>query len=118
MLDKTLAAYTTYKTKKEERKKLEIERKMIIDEREHTLKIKRIDLEEKCINSGKLLPDKMEQMSMEQMEKSWKDEFIMLILFLPIIIAFIPGIQDVASSGFQILKDTMPQWYSLLLLTG
>lgn len=114
-LDNTFAAIANYKKEKEERKQLEINRKMLIDKREYELKLKKIDLEEKYVESGKILPDKIDQMSIEQMEKSWKDEFIMLILFIPIILAFIPGAQDITIQGFKVLTDSVPQWYIYML---
>lgn len=116
MLDKTLAAIAKYRTEKEERKKLNIERKMLIDKREYELKLKKLDLEEKYVESGNIFPDKIDQMSMEQMEKSWKDEFIMLILFAPIVLAFIPGAQEFTEIGFKLLSACTPDWYVYMLM--
>jgi hypothetical protein len=41
---------------------------------------------------------------------SWKDEWLTILFSIPLILAFIPGCEEVVSSGFQQLK-MMPEWY-------
>ena len=45
---------------------------------------------------------------------SWKDEFALVVLLLPAILVFIPGMRDYVKEGFQILA-TLPDWYQYLL---
>ncbi len=40
----------------------------------------------------------------------WKDEFIVLIWSIPVILAFVPGMQVYVTTGFQNLKEA-PEWY-------
>lgn len=104
-----------YYTEKQKHKNLKLQRSVDLEQRNHEIRLKKLELEEKYIAQGKILPDKLDQMSMEQMEKSWKDEIIMIVLFLPVVLVFIPGIQTVAGAGFVILK-TVPQWYVYMLI--
>jgi len=105
-----------YFTEKEKRKMMEIERQVTIDNRAHEITLKRMNLEEKYIESGKIMPENLDKAAMEDMKTSWKDEFIMLILFAPIILSFVPVLQDAVSTGFLILKASLPQWYAYLLV--
>ena len=47
-------------------------------------------------------------------QKSWKDEFIMLIWFTPFIMLFIPALQPYAVAGFSALSS-VPYGYWLVL---
>lgn len=53
--------------------------------------------------------------ALKQMQFSWKDEYLLFVLTLPLIGVFIPGIQDKVLIGFQYLAKT-PQWYVLLII--
>ena len=44
------------------------------------------------------------------MRFSWKDEYFVVILSLPYLMSFIPGLDQVALEGFDILART-PDWY-------
>ncbi|HEY9815212.1 MAG TPA: hypothetical protein V6D20_05330 [Candidatus Obscuribacterales bacterium] len=44
--------------------------------------------------------------------KSWKDEYLMIVLSIPVIMCFIPGLDQYVTAGFAALQDT-PEWYQL-----
>ena len=50
---------------------------------------------------------------------SWKDEWLVILFSIPLILAFIPGMEDIVSSGFQQLEQmqsgTSTAWALLLL---
>jgi hypothetical protein len=48
--------------------------------------------------------------------KSWKDEYVLILLSAPYILAFIPGGAQYAHAGFLEL-DLMPDWYTYTLVT-
>jgi hypothetical protein len=52
--------------------------------------------------------------ALRQGENSWKDEFWTIVLALPCILVFVPGMDRHILSGFQIL-DTLPEWYRYAL---
>jgi hypothetical protein len=43
--------------------------------------------------------------------KSWLDDFWTVVLVLPCLLAFVPGLQEVVSRGFQIIGQDIPAWY-------
>jgi hypothetical protein len=51
----------------------------------------------------------------EQMEASWKDEWLTILLSIPAILCFVPGGAKYVEAGFSALKDT-PEWYQWAFL--
>ena len=45
---------------------------------------------------------------------SWKDEWLVVLFSIPLILAFIPGMEEVVSNGFAQLQ-AMPEWYQYSL---
>jgi len=119
MFEKIKQLLLNYLEKQEKKKAVEQERQDVIATREHEITLKKLDVAVKMAEEGKTVSisgdDTLnDKMSIEQMEKSWKDEFIMVILFVPIIFSFIPFSQDSTLKGFEILNG-VPEWYMLLV---
>ena len=47
-------------------------------------------------------------------QTSWKDEWLTILYRIPLILAFIPGMEDLVRNGFQQLEQ-MPEWYQYSL---
>lgn len=47
-------------------------------------------------------------------QSSWKDEWLTILFSIPLILAFIPGMEEVVANGFAQL-EAMPQWYQYSL---
>ena len=47
-------------------------------------------------------------------QSSWKDEWLVILFSVPLILAFIPGMEGGVANGFQQL-EAMPQWYQYSL---
>ena len=47
-------------------------------------------------------------------QNSWKDEVITIVVLIPTILVFIPGMEDVVKNGFQRLNE-LPECYTYLL---
>jgi len=45
----------------------------------------------------------------------WKDEFVLLVISIPMIMSFIPGLSPYVQKGFTVLNTT-PDYYQWLLL--
>ena len=45
---------------------------------------------------------------------SWKDEWLVILFSVPLVLSFIPGMEGVVASGFEQL-DKMPDWYQYSL---
>lgn len=50
-------------------------------------------------------------------KSTWKDEYITLLVTLPIIGAFFPITAPYVKQGFELLRDTVPEWYVMLYAT-
>ena len=54
-----------------------------------------------------------QQMDVEaasDMKYSWKDEYLTILMSIPVIMCFVPGLEAYALRGFEILGQT-PEWY-------
>ncbi len=47
-------------------------------------------------------------------QTSWKDEWLTILFSIPLILAFIPGMEEVVANGFLQLQ-AMPEWYQYSL---
>jgi len=45
---------------------------------------------------------------------SWKDEWLTILFSIPLVLAFIPGMEEVVANGFAQLQ-AMPEWYQYSL---
>jgi len=52
----------------------------------------------------------MDLASVNDMRFSWKDEYLVLVIFVPIMMAFVPYLAPYALAGFAVVQ-TMPAWY-------
>ena len=55
-----------------------------------------------------------EKLMAEGTQNSWKDEFITIIVMIPVILCFVPGLEDVVKNGFDRLSE-LPEWYTWLV---
>lgn len=46
----------------------------------------------------------------------WKDEFVLIVVSVPFIIGFIPGMDKYVKAGFENLSAT-PVWYQVMIVT-
>ena len=47
-------------------------------------------------------------------QSSWKDEWLVILFSVPLVLAFIPGMEEVVANGFAQL-NAMPEWYQYSL---
>lgn len=50
----------------------------------------------------------------EASKESWKDEWITILVSVPVIMCFIPATQDTVLRGFEILEQ-LPEWFQLTI---
>ena len=65
---------------------------------------------QKQAEMGQLQDFDLDKIAMQNMEKSLKDEYLLALFSVPMILAFIPSMQDVALRGFEVIAK-MPEWY-------
>jgi len=47
-------------------------------------------------------------------QNSFKDELVTIVILIPTILVFIPGMEDIVKNGFARLNE-LPEWYTYLL---
>jgi len=47
-------------------------------------------------------------------QNSFKDELVTIVILIPTILVFIPGMEDIVKNGFERLNE-LPEWYTYLL---
>lgn len=52
----------------------------------------------------------MDVEAMKGMQFSWKDEYILVLMSIPLIMAFIPGLEEHVKKSFDIINN-LPEWY-------
>lgn len=57
---------------------------------------------------------KWELIMAESTKSSIKDEVVTIAVLIPVILCFIPGMEDVVKNGFDRLAE-LPEWYTYLL---
>ena len=89
-------------------------------QRKHEQKVQALELEKlrhekqiELIQSGQKLDNAWE---LEQIKNSgFKDEFVLFLLSIPLVMSFIPEMQPYVVDGFAALSQT-PEWYQWLIL--
>ena len=69
----------------------------------------------KMAESGQTQTYDLDRIAMNNMEKSYKDEVILAVFLAPMILAFIPGFDQYALRGFEVIQK-MPQWYQYIII--
>lgn len=69
----------------------------------------------KLAEQGQMQNYDLDRIAMEQMNKSWKDELILIIFLAPMVMSFIPGMDKYALAGFEVIAK-MPEWYRYIII--
>lgn len=89
-------------------------------ELKHQLKAKKLEgkiaLEQRKIDLADKAEARDAEWELAQIRNSgWKDEFTLLVLSIPLIGVFIPGVEPYIAAGFNNLEST-PHWYRWLII--
>ena len=57
---------------------------------------------------------KWELIMAESTKGSWKDELVTIVVLVPVVLVFIPGLEEVVKNGFNRLSE-LPGWYQYLV---
>ena len=93
---------------KNEIKKVQVEADKLLIRAEAESKAKRLEREAE-------MDYDLDRIAMQNMDKSWKDELILLIWLTPVVMSFIPVWQPYVVEGFASLA-LIPDWYMYILV--
>lgn len=57
---------------------------------------------------------KWEIIMAESTKNSFKDELVTIVVLIPVVLVFIPGMEEVVKNGFERLEE-LPDWYQYLV---
>ena len=88
----------------------------IVETKKKKAEVKLKKIEAEAVHMDKIIAGEAEweTAAVKQMDGSWKDEVILIVLLLPAVLVFIPGCQDFVKSGFVALQE-LPSYYQNLL---
>lgn len=94
----------------QKRKTLKAELEAKLMEKEADAKIRLIEAKVELAKQGQQIEADWDINAQNQMQHSWKDEYLLILLTLPIIGSFIPKIQDDVVRGWEYVGKA-PDWY-------
>lgn len=87
---------------------------------EHTAKLEVLkaegDRRAQLIREGLAADMAWETEFAQQARASWKDEYTLIVVSIPLIMAFIPGLAVYVAAGFTAFAST-PMWYQIMVQT-
>ena len=90
------------------------ERKTRVKEAEINRDVAKLEAEAAAYREGRAQTHEYDMAAQKNMRFTWKDEFIMVIWFTPIIMLFFPGLQEYALKGFENMA-LIPYGYWLVI---
>lgn len=100
-------AVASYVNKRQEIKARAAERK---DQFEQAIHERKIEL----IKEGLAADANWEMEFARQAATSWKDEYTLLVVSIPLVLAFVPGLAPLVTAGFAAFAAT-PLWYQAMV---
>ena len=73
------------------------------------------ELKEKVLTTQIAADVDIDKINTETMATSWKDEFVLIMFSVPVIMCFIPKMDVYVTAGFMDLKET-PVWYQVIFV--
>ena len=98
----------------EARKTLKVEAELKQADRDHDIVMKKLDIASKLAEQGQQAETNWDTNAQEDAKVSWKDEYLTILLTIPLILAFVPYTQQAVLNGFYTLQQT-PIWYLTLV---
>lgn len=99
----------------QDRKTLTLRHKQELMQLEQQVKIASVHANIKALEKGQANEFELDKIAMNNMERSWKDEFILAVFIVPMLMAFVPSLSAYALNGFAVIKE-MPVWYTSTII--
>ena len=84
---------------------------------EHKVKMAELKMQgkEKRLEAKNKADVEIDKINTENMQTSWKDEYILFLFSIPVIVCFIPGGDKYVTAGFKALNLT-PWWFQTIFV--
>jgi len=80
------------------------------------LKLTEAEAKAKILLSKETSTADWERIMAQGTQNSLKDEFVTVIVLVPVVLCFIPGLEQTVQNGFDRLAE-LPEWYTWLVFT-
>ena len=67
------------------------------------------------VKAGQKIEADYDQRAQDNMKYTWKYEVLLIIHFAPVVMCFVPNLQEYAAEGFEIL-DGFPLWFKVIVI--
>ena len=104
-----VSSISGYFQDKNEIKKVQVEADKLLIMAEAESKAKRLERESE-------MDYDLDKLSMIAMDKSWKDEFLLILFSIPIAMCFFPEYRQYVEDGFKTL-NIIPEWFMYIYVT-
>ena len=94
----------------QERKTLKVQQKFELIKIEHETQKAKANALLEMAKQGQSQDYDLDKLAMQNMNKSFKDELVLIVFLMPMILAFVPSYAEYALAGFNIIGQ-MPHWY-------
>lgn len=84
-------------------------------QQERTIRAAAVERQVELIKAGLHADATWELESLKAHSAGWKDEAVLILLSIPLVLVFVPATAAAVLRGFEILAQT-PQWYRWLIL--
>jgi hypothetical protein len=98
----------------EKRKLLSVEQEGKVADREHEVRLKKVDIAFELAKQGQQTEADWDTNAQNQMPYTWKDEWFVILFSVPLVLAFTP-MSDWVLKGFDVLSKC-PDWYMWLVV--
>lgn len=99
----------------QKRKTLKVEQAYDLQKLDHEAKVNQAKAAVEMAKQGRQMDYDLDKIAMNNMEKSWKDELVLIVFLVPMMMAFFPKTADYALAGFAIIAK-MPEWYVAIII--
>lgn len=99
----------------QDRKTLKVEQQFELKKLAHQTKVAKATALLELAKKGQQQDYDLDRIAMENMQKSWTDELVLLIFLTPMVLAFFPAMQQHILNGFKTIEK-MPHWYVAIII--
>lgn len=99
----------------QKRKTIKATQAFEIDKIDHEAKVAKATAVLELAKQGKQMDYDLDKIAMQNMQKSWKDELVLIVFLSPMLMAFFPATAEYALAGFDIIAK-MPEWYVAIII--
>lgn len=105
---------TTYINRRQDRKIQQDQMKNQLELKQFEMKIAQFDRQIELKKQGMEMDANWEMEFARQAASTWKDEYTLIVVSIPAVLAFIPKMAVYVAQGFKALQET-PMWYQVML---